>query len=102
MSKTWFLPPRSSQATEGDGHRNKQSRNSVVCVQVFAQSATGEQRRGKNTSCPEKPGPSEPTDTHAGAACGNTEMQGEQYEQSTVMGEDAGLENGEWTRVAAG
>lgn len=53
MSKTWVLPPRSSQATEGDGHRNKQSRNSVVCVQVFAQSATGEQRR-ENTSCPGK------------------------------------------------
>lgn len=30
MSKTRFLPTRSSQSTEGERHRNKQSQNSVA------------------------------------------------------------------------
>lgn len=98
MSKTGFLPPRSSQATEGDRHRNKHK--TVWRVYRSLHKVPRGNRVG-NKFCPGRVRHLRAQTLHTRAECDNTERQGEQYEHSIVVGKDAGLENGKWTCVAA-
>lgn len=94
MSKTRFLPPRSSQSTEGDRHRNKQSRNSVA--QVWRSLGRGLHKvswrnRGRNDKfCPER------VHRHSTLVLSfdNTSEEARGHEQSAMVGKDAGA--AEW------